>query len=417
MDGTPGDLLDDLQTIMAVSRAMGSERDLDRLLALIMRSVTDLVHADRASLFLVDTDRQEMWTRIAHGATEIRLPIGSGIAGAVATSGAPVNIPSAYDDPRFNADNDRRTGYRTRSILCMPLVTHTNSVVGVIQVLNKQTGDHFTAYDEQVLSALCSQAGVAIDNAQLILKDLERQRLARDMELARQIQLSLLPQQPPEMPGWRFATYARSCDQTGGDYFDFMPCADGGVDAIIGDVSGHGLAAAMVMSTARATLRALHGSASDAGDLVTRLNRLLEQDLSDETFMTLALARLGSDGSCAYVSAGHEPPLVHRVASGFEDIDRTELMLGVLDDATYRTNPIAPLARGDVLTLFTDGIFEAQAPPSFEQYGMDRLRAAIAEASPRGARAVCDAVVAQVTSHLGGASPHDDMTIVVAERL
>ncbi|MBA2481714.1 MAG: SpoIIE family protein phosphatase [Planctomycetes bacterium] len=417
MDGTPGDLLNDLQTIMAVSRAMGSERDLDRLLALIMRSVTDLVHADRASLFLVDAERSELWTRIAHGAKEIRLPIGSGIAGAVATSGQPVNIPAAYDDARFNAENDQRTGYRTRSILCMPLITHTNSVVGVIQVLNKLTGDHFTAYDEQILSALCSQAGVAIDNAQLILKDLERQRLARDMELARQIQLSLLPQQPPVMAGWRFATYARSCDQTGGDYFDFMPCGDGGVDAVIGDVSGHGLAAAMVMSTARATLRALHSAVPDAGVLVTRLNHLLEQDLSDETFMTLALARLGGDGSCAYVSAGHEPPLVHRTGGRFDVIDDTEIVLGIMGDSVYRTHAIAPLARGDILVLFTDGIFEAQAPPAFEQYGMDRLRAAIGRTSSLGAQAVCDAVVAEVTSHLGGSSPHDDMTIVVAERL
>ncbi|MBA3707814.1 MAG: SpoIIE family protein phosphatase [Planctomycetes bacterium] len=417
MDSTPGDLLNDLQTIMAVSRAMGSERDLDRLLDLILRSVTDLVHADRATLFLVDVERQELWSRIAHGAQEIRLPMGSGIAGAVASSGTPVNIPAAYDDPRFNPDNDRRTGYRTWSILCMPLVTHTNAVVGVIQVLNKRSGEPFSAYDEQILSALCSQAGVVIDNAQLILRDLERQRLARDMELARQIQLSLLPQQPPILPGWRFATYSRSCDQTGGDYFDFMMRPADGVDVVVGDVSGHGLAAAMVMSTARATLRALHGRDDGAGELMTRLNHLLEQDLSDETFMTMALIRLGGDGSCSYVSAGHETPLVHRAGGVFDAIEETDIMLGVLDDATYGTHAIATLRRGDILTLFTDGIFEAQAPPDFTQWGMDRLRAAIARHAAQGAQVVCDAVVAEVSAHLGAASPHDDMTIVVAERL
>ncbi len=428
MDVANATLLKDLQTIMAVSRAMGSERDLDRLLDLILRAVTDLVGADRASLFFVDADRQQLWTRIAQGAKEIRLPIGSGIAGAVASTGQPINIPSAYEDSRFSAENDRRSGYRTRSILCMPLVSHTGTVVGVIQVLNKLTLAPFSAYDEQILATLCSQAGVAIDTAQLILKDLERQRLARDMELARQIQLSLLPQKPPEVPGWRFATWARSCDQTGGDYFDFIlgdtagraadgRIGDGSVDVVVGDVSGHGLGAAMVMSTARAFLRALHGQLADEGRLITRLNHLLEQDTSDDTFMTLVLTRLRPDGSCSYVSAGHEPPLACRVGGTFDVIDQTELMLGVLDDAEYAAVRIAPLVRGDLLVWFTDGIFEAQAPPEFVQYGMDRLRAVVAEHAPKGAQAVCDALVRDVTAHLGAAAPHDDMTLVIAERL
>jgi phosphoserine phosphatase RsbU/P len=417
VDSTAQDLLKDLQTIMAVSRAMGSERDLDRLLDLILNAVTDLVAADRASLFLVDHERHELWTRIAQGAKEIRLPMGSGIAGAVASDGVAINIPSAYDDPRFNADNDRRTGYRTRSILCMALASHTNTVVGVIQVLNKRDGRPFSAYDEQILSTLCSQAAVAIDTAQLILKDAERQRLARDMELAREIQLNLMPQRPPEIPGWRFAMYSRSCDQTGGDYMDFVAPDGGGVDVVVGDVSGHGLGAAMVMSTARAFLRALHEHEDDVGHLVTRLNRLLEQDMSDDTFMTMIVCRLGGDGSCSYVSAGHEPPLLHRAGGGFDAIDATELMLGVLDDTAYAATRIASLARGDVMVLVTDGIFEAQRPPSFEQWGMDRLRSAIAANAARGAQAVCDAVITEVDAHLAGTAPHDDMTLVVVERL
>jgi sigma-B regulation protein RsbU (phosphoserine phosphatase) len=174
----------------------------------------------------------------------------------------------------------------------------------------------------------------------------------------------------------------------------------------------------MIMSTARATLRALRSSEGDPARLIGRLNTLLEEDIADDAFMTMALARLGADGGCAYVSAGHEPPLVYRAGgASFDELDHTGLMLGVLDEFDYSAQPVPPLARGDILVLFTDGIFEAQAPPTFAQWGMDALRAAIAANARQGAQAVCDAVVAAVGAHLGEAAPHDDMTIVVAERL
>jgi sigma-B regulation protein RsbU (phosphoserine phosphatase) len=406
----------DLQTIMAVSRAMSSERDLDLLLDLILMAVSELVGADRASLFLVDGERGELWTRISQGADTIRLPLGSGIAGSVATSGRSINIPHAYEDARFNPDNDRRSGYITRSILCMPLKNYSDQVVGVIQALNKVDGQPFTAYDEEVLSALCGNAAVSIENAQLIARDRERQRLERDMELARQIQLSLLPERPPVLPGWRIACWAKSCDQTGGDYFDFIPPADGGLDAVVGDVSGHGIAAALLMSTARAFLRALHERGDEPGLMVTRLNRLLENDLNDESFMSLVLARLADDGGCSFVAAGHEPPLIWRGARGFDSLESSGLPLGMLDDSTYQATAVPPLATGELMVLFTDGIFEVQAPPDFTPWGLDEMRAVVAAHAAQGAQAVCDAVVAAATAWLHGHPAHDDMTLVVIER-
>ena len=145
----------DLQAIMAISRAMGSERNLDRLLGLIVKSVSQVVGADRTSLFLLDAERHELVTRVSQGAREIRLPVGSGIAGSVAATGKLINIPHAYADERFNRDHDRTTGYITRSILCLPLVNYSGDTVGVIQTLNKIGGEPFNAYDEQVLAALC----------------------------------------------------------------------------------------------------------------------------------------------------------------------------------------------------------------------------------------------------------------------
>jgi HD-GYP domain-containing protein (c-di-GMP phosphodiesterase class II) len=164
-----------LDALLNVGTDLSSELDLDLLLAKIMDCVTLVMDAERSSLFILDPDTDELWSKIAQGAQEIRFPVGVGIAGLVARTGETINIPDAYADPRFNPDVDRRTGFRTRSILCMPMRTRMGDIIGVVQVLNKRDGV-FTDDDEELLAALASQAAVAWDNAQLY----EEQRRAFD---------------------------------------------------------------------------------------------------------------------------------------------------------------------------------------------------------------------------------------------
>jgi HD-GYP domain-containing protein (c-di-GMP phosphodiesterase class II) len=164
-----------LSGILDVAKALVAERDLDRLLHLVVTSAARIVNADRCSLFLVDRKRGELWTKVAQGMgmAEIRVPIGSGIAGAVAESGQSVSLPDAYTDPRFNASVDKQTGYRTKSILCVPMRSLEGEVVGVVQALNKRTAPHFDAEDQELLEALGGQAASALDNA-LLHSEIER---------------------------------------------------------------------------------------------------------------------------------------------------------------------------------------------------------------------------------------------------
>ena len=163
-----------LTALLEVGKAMASERNLDRLLPLILGEVTKVMEAERSSLFLVDREKNELWSKIAQGleVREIRLKIGMGISGYVAQTGKVVNIPDAYADSRFNQETDRRTGYRTRSILCTPMQNKLNEVIGVLQVLNKRDGV-FTAEDEELLLAFSSQAAVAIENA-ILYEDIQK---------------------------------------------------------------------------------------------------------------------------------------------------------------------------------------------------------------------------------------------------
>ena len=158
-----------LSGILDAAKALVAERDLDRLLKLIVQAASRVVEADRCSLFLVDRARNELWSKVAQGVgtREIRFRMGKGIAGTVAQTDRAVNIPDAYKDPRFNPDVDKETGYRTRSILCVPMRSLEGEVVGVLQALNKRGDLPFTAEDEELLSALGGQAAAAINNALL----------------------------------------------------------------------------------------------------------------------------------------------------------------------------------------------------------------------------------------------------------
>jgi len=158
-----------LYRCLEVGKAVNSETELDRLLQRVMAETTDLMRADRSSLFLLDKEKGELWSRIAQGmeSREIRFPADRGIAGYVATTGERLNIPDAYEDPRFNPEVDKKTGYRTQSILCLPVLNHRREIIGVIQVLNKEEGP-FTEEDERILSCVADQVAVALEDAFLV---------------------------------------------------------------------------------------------------------------------------------------------------------------------------------------------------------------------------------------------------------
>jgi HD-GYP domain-containing protein (c-di-GMP phosphodiesterase class II) len=176
MSGTPADrrgrdrrtAAHRLEVILEVTRHLMSVTDLGSLLQLIAESTRELLAADRATIFIVDTDRGELWSRVALGTDEIRIPIGSGIAGTVAQTGEVINIPDAYADPRFNPEPDQQTGYQTKSLLTFPMTGQEGRVIGVFQAVNKHGGGPFTSSDEATLASLAASAAVAVENAQLV---------------------------------------------------------------------------------------------------------------------------------------------------------------------------------------------------------------------------------------------------------
>lgn len=191
---------DRLLGLLKISQRLTAERDHDRLLRMIIEETTIVMDAQRSSLFLIDRERNEMWAKIAQGVDviEIRFPLGVGIAGTVGQTGEPLNLPDAYRDARFNPEFDKKTGFRTRSILCVPMKNMQGEIIGAVQVLNKKDG-LFREDDEALLIALASQAAVAIENADLYKRlsdmnlSLEKKVVERTADLTRaNLRLSVL---------------------------------------------------------------------------------------------------------------------------------------------------------------------------------------------------------------------------------
>lgn len=404
-----------LNALLEVSKALASAFRLDDLLLLIVEKTTEVMEADRSSLFLYDEQTSEIWTKIAQGVTlkEIRLPVGVGIAGDVAKTRKGANIPDAYEDSRFNPGFDKKTGYRTRSVLCLPMMNSEGKLVGVVQVLNKKDGRAFDGQDEELLAALGAHAAVALEQARLIEAFVEKQRMEASLKLAQTIQMSMLPTESPTVEGFEVHGWSVACDETGGDYFDYLDLPDGRLGLVIGDVSGHGLGAAMYMATARAALRSLTMNEEDPATILYQLNKRLENDMHEGNFMTLFFGILDPESrTMRYTSAGHDEPLLYRAADeSFLALESTGMPLGMMDDMDFPEGQTTLFEEGDVLLLATDGVLEAMDERE-EQLGRDRMQQTLADYHDRSAEEITAAVRECTYEFMGNAPQRDDITIV-----
>jgi len=248
-----------LSLLFEATRLLNSTLDLAELLELILRIARTEVKADRGTVFLVDKEKRELWSIVAQGLDrqEIRIPFGRGVAGHVAQSGEMLNVSDAYELPFFDRSFDQRFGYRTKSLLCLPIHHRSGEIVGVLQLLNQTTEGNFTKKDQDFLDKLSGHMAMALENARLHREALEKQRMERDLAVARQIQRSLLPERPPAIPGFEIAVANEPCWECGGDYYDFLALGPQTMLLVVADVEGKGVGSALVMSNLQATLRAL----------------------------------------------------------------------------------------------------------------------------------------------------------------
>lgn len=410
-----------LEHLLEVARQLGASVELDPLLEVIATAATTVLDCERATVFLYDASTEELYSRVATGIedsamTEIRFPASRGIAGEVARTGNVITLADAYADPRFNPDFDRQSGFRTRTMLAFPLRGHDSTTVGVLQVLNKRSGQ-FDRHDEELVRFLGAQAGVAIQRQMLLQEYADKQRIQRELNIARSIQQGLLPREQPTVAGYDIAGWNQPADETGGDSFDFLPFNDGNLAIALADATGHGIGAALIMAETRALFRATVRQTRDLPRVMTEINDLLCIDLPDGKFNTAFFGFLDpGQNTVRFLSAGQGPILVYAAATGeVRELETHGLPLGIIPEAEYDATTLLQLAPGDMLVLLTDGFYEWDRPDG-EQFGTERIADLIRQHHHLPAAEFIQVVYRAVVEFSAGTRQGDDLTAVIVRR-
>ncbi|MCP3958442.1 MAG: PP2C family protein-serine/threonine phosphatase [bacterium] len=248
----------------------------------------------------------------------------------------------------------------------------------------------------------------------LALELVDRLRVRDELDVARQLQSDLLPHRAPELPGYRIAHSYRTANEIGGDYYDFLPLADGRIVLAVGDASGHGISAGLVMAITNATLKTAVDLDPDPQAVLAHLNRVLFRTGGKRAFMTLFCGVLDpATGDFEYAGAGHPFPLLRRAAGAVEELGRGSMPLGIRKDLEVRRDHTR-IEPGDLLVLYSDGIPEAAGSENGDTFGFDRLAGLLAQ--PETPQVVHDRILRTLDRHLGDRAINDDLTLVVLDR-
>jgi phosphoserine phosphatase len=406
----------DLLGILEITRRLAATPELDTLLAAVEESTRRVIGCERASVFLHDVHTDELYSRLATGASGIRFPADRGVAGAALRGGELIHVPDAYADPRFNPDVDRATGFHTTNVLACPLVGWDGVPVGVMQAINKADGG-FTPWDETVLRTLAAQVGVAIQRQVLLEALAAKQAIDRELAIAHMIQQRLLPAAAPPVPGYDLAGWNQPAAETGGDFFDFLPLPEGRLALAVGDATGHGVGPALMTTGCRAFARAVLSETWDLAAAIPRVNHLLCADMSPGHFVTAFFGVLDPHSHrLTYLSAGQGPVVLFRGAGGMAvELDVHGPPLGLFPELPFDPVGTVEFEPGDVLVLLTDGFYE-WANPNRERFGSERMGVAIRAVSGLASGEVIREAYKAVTAFAAGTPQHDDLTAVVVKR-
>ncbi len=409
-----------LRALLGINRAIGASLSLDEVLPRMLEGLLDAFpQAERAFVLLADpqSDRLVLRARRTKGKPDTGpLRLSLSLINTVAESRRAILSADAAADSRFNS-NESIVGFRIRSVMCVPVVRSDGSLLGVVQVDSRAVSDGFHADDLDVLAGVAGQAAQAIEQALAHDDRVAREQLDRDLELAHRVQQGLLPSRPPEIPGYEIFDYYEAARHVGGDFFAYVPLADDRLAVVLADVSGKGVAAALLMAALSADVRYCLASERDLGRAVSRINESFMRGGWDDRFATLVVAVLDAVGHRVTIcNAGHLPVFLRDASGGVRTVagDLGGLPLGMAAGHDFRTCE-HELAAGDTLVFCTDGISEALDHEG-QCYGLDRLERVLAEPAA-GAADLGRRMLADVERHAAGQVRSDDMCLVCVGRL
>jgi len=385
---------------------------LDDIIEILLDELQRVVPYDAAALYLKDLESGDLTWFQQRGypddtEREIQFKLGQGAVGVVAASGEPWIIPDISKEARYVLARKE-----TCSEMVVPIVSESH-VIGVLNLESDRLGN-FGDADLKAALAFANQAGVSIDRALLSVERKKKQRLETEIHLARDIQRQFLPSSDPDLRRFDLAGTNIPSTEISGDAFDFIRIAEDQLGILIGDVSGKGLSAALILATLRASLRAEARHRYSIAEVLEKVNVLVHESVNPGQFATAVYGVLDEGRRrFTYANAGHDRPILIRADGRVERLEEGGLILGPYPDQPYRLG-VVQIEPSEVLVLFTDGVTEAGAPAN-EMFGEDRLIEAIERARGKSSREVADAIVEAVRDYTGKVDQDDDITLVVLQ--
>ncbi|HEX6045074.1 MAG TPA: SpoIIE family protein phosphatase [Pyrinomonadaceae bacterium] len=408
-----GDLL---ALISKVGITLLASATLNETLEQIVTLVFEAVPADRCLIMMRDEGSEDLRVAVARLRDRVgevgEIRVSRNVLDEVVIRGKSVLTSDAQHDPRFATGTVVLQG--VRSVLAVPLGV-AEKVFGIIYADSPIAEGRFTEDHLKVLTTLASVAAIRVENARLVEARLERERFERELALASEIQQRFQPTAPPHITGYELQGISFPCYEIGGDYYDFIEREDGRLVIALGDVSGKGTAAALLMSSLHAAIHAQSASHDSLVATISAVNRYLADNIPANRFVTLFYAELDPEsGALSFLNAGHNPPLIVHSAGTVEQLASGGLPLGIKRDAEYREGR-TQLQLGDVLVIYSDGVTEAVSPTG-EEFGPTRLYEVVQRNVEASAAGIRDRIESSLTKFAQGTSAADDITLVIVKR-
>jgi phosphoserine phosphatase len=407
---------DALARILDVTQKLALPYDLMHLLSEVVEAGESVLSADKASLWLYDAAKDDLTMELPAFKPAPRLAAGEGLVGECLVSRELINVSNAYDDPRFIPAVDKATGYKTRSVLNVPLLGWEKQPVGVLQLANKLTGS-FDDNDELLASALAAQCAVAVQRTQLTEALLLKERLDEEVTLAREIQMSTLPDVMPELNGYDLHGHFVPTGHAGGDLFDLVILNDE-LFILMGDATGHGFGPALSATQMQAMLRVAFRCGADLEDAYRHVNNQLAEDLPDDRFITAFMGFLDPVSHAIRYHSGGQGPILHFHAAdeSCEWHRPTTFPVGILDLDQVGESGRLQMEPGDILVLLSDGVYEYESRQGV-RFGEERVGQLLKYHHRLPMVELTKQILSATYEHGEGANQEDDITLVLVKRL
>ncbi|HKQ74166.1 MAG TPA: SpoIIE family protein phosphatase [Blastocatellia bacterium] len=416
---------DALAVISRVSLTLLSGLSLDDTLQQVLDCVFEVVSADRGYVMLFEAPEgnpkgvpelvcKAMKTRATEGTNDLtNVEISRAISERVLKQGASVLASDAQHDPRFQ---DRRSIALSglRSVMAVPLAVEER-ISGMIYVDNPFHTNRFMERDLQLLTLIASVAAIRIENVRLLEVQQEQKRLANELALASEIQFRLHPETPPAIPSYDILGVSFPCYEVGGDYYDFIEKPDGRYVIALGDVSGKGTGAALLMSSIHAAVRAHTRTRLSASEIVSEINQYIFDNTPANRYVTLFYSELDPrSNQLTYINGGHNAPLLVRASGEVTRLDIGGFPVGITTFGDYREGWVE-IEPGDVMVVYSDGMTESLNEEG-EEFGEAHLIEIVQKNRGRSAAGLRDRIDEALTRFVGKAPAVDDLTIVIVKR-